>query len=108
MEEGLLTDDYYYHYEDDYDDYNVSEDGYDPCTKSYYDIYDENTCSHVDFKSLPPINKIKGFYDPQISKPCCISNQTNGEAFHGYLHVDDCEVYELTFFSMKIRLRVKM
>ena len=107
MEEGLLTDDYYDPYEDDYDDYNGSEDGYDPCTKSYYDLNDENTCSHVDFKSLPPINKIKGFYDPQISKPCCISNQTNGEAFHGYLHVDDCEVYELTLFSMKIRLRVK-
>ena len=104
MEENLLTDDYYDPYEDELDD---GDYGYDACTKSYYYLNDENTCSHVDFKSLPPINKIKGFYDPQISKPCCISNQTSGEAFHGYLHVDDCEVYELTFFSMKTRLKLQ-
>ena len=98
MEDGLITDDYYDPYEDDYDDYDGSDEGYDPCTKSYYDLNDESTCTHVDFKSLPPIHKMKGVYDQLIYKPCCISNQTNGEAFHGYLHVDDCEVYELSVF----------
>ena len=96
MEEGLLTDDYYDPYGGDYgDDY----DGHDPCTngKSYYDLHDDyDTCSHADFKSLPPIHEMKGVYDQLIYKPCCISNQTNVEAFHGYLHLDDCEVYELT------------
>ena len=111
LDEDLVTD--YYDpetdvYEDDEyrdEDYGDSyDDEYDPCTKSIYDLNDGNTCNHVDFESMPPLHEVKGVYDQLIYKPCCISNQTSGDAFHGYLHLDHCEVYIFTFASSYFRL----
>ena len=110
LDEDLVTD--YYDpetdvYEDDEyrdEDYGDSyDDEYDPCTKSIYDLNDGNTCNHVDFESMPPLHEVKGVYDQLIYKPCCISNQTSGDAFHGYLHLDHCEVYIFTFASSYFR-----
>ena len=108
MDEDLVTD-YYDPEIDVYDDYDYldedypDETEYDACTDSTYDLNNGNTCNHVDFESMPPLHEVKGVYDQLIYKPCCISNQTSGDAFHGYLHLDHCEVCIFTFGSSYFR-----
>ena len=103
-EQGLVTEDYdpytdiYEGDEYDGDDYDYGDDDLDPCTESHYDLNNGETCSHIEFEKMPPIHEVKGVDDQLIYKPCCISNQTNGEPFHGYLHLDNCKVCKSTWW----------
>ena len=101
-------DEYYDPYTDTYtnedygDDEHDDQYDFDPCTESIYDPNDyEDACSHVDFESLQPIHETKGAGDQLIYKPCCFSNQTNGEPFHGYLYLDHCKERK-TYYRDKV------
>ena len=80
--------------EEDYtpDDYYPDDSVYDhdeeinhcDVDKTYYDLEQDNTCRHSDFKELKPIAEMKNFGKNENIKQCC--------SYHGYLYADRCEV----------------
>ena len=89
-----ITDVYNYeNYDDtelieDYDGYDSYDDyeEIDHCDvdNTVYDLEQDETCKHSDFKKLTPIDEIKKLGKNENIKQCC--------SYHGYLYVDRCEV----------------
>ena len=74
--------------EDEYDYYEGDDDEEEinPCDvdKTVYDLEQDDTCNHSDFKKLTPIDEMKKFEKNENIKQCC--------SYHGYLYADRCEV----------------
>ena len=74
--------------DEDYDGYDGYDDGKDidncDVDNTIYDLEQEETCKHSDFKNLTPIVEIEKFGKNKNIKQCC--------SYHGYLYPDSCKV----------------